>query len=456
MQIKNRPAVLSLAMIMAFRILGLFMILPVFSAHAVTITGATPTLIGIALGIYGLTQALLQTPFGLLSDRIGRKPIIAIGLSLFAGGSIICALSSNMTELILGRAIQGTGAIGSTALAYIADLTRDENRSKAMAFIGLSIGIAFSIAMVVGPVLFAWANLSGIFWVTAAFAGIGLLLLIRLPKPPEVITHDTVEVEPNRLRAVFKNKQLLRLDFGIFSLHFVLTALFIVIPILFTHIFHLSTLAQSGTYLIVLFLSFIFMLPFIIIAEKKRRMKPIFISAIGLLLCTQVALYFYSNHSVLISIILLCFFTAFNLLEASLPSLVSKFAPIRFKGTAMGVYSTSQYLGICLGGAIGGIVLAKFGIHGIFFLCSLAALLWLLAALTMKQPPYLSTLIFEAKSKGREINQKLNNFPGVAEVSYSTEENLIYTKVDKRQIDENELRKCIEEVTLTEAEILGG
>ena len=453
MSLNHRSSVLSLAMIMAFRILGLFMILPVFSAHAITIAGATPTRIGLALGIYGLTQAIFQTPFGLLSDRIGRKPIIATGLLLFATGSIIAALSTDITLLILGRAIQGMGAIGSTTLAFIADLTRDENRSKAMALIGLSIGMAFSAAMIIGPILFAWHQLSGIFWVTAIFAGIGLILLLRIPKPPHLVLHDNSELKPSHLRNVFKNTQLLRLDFGIFSLHMILTALFIAIPILFTHIFEFSMWQQASTYLTVLLLSFITMLPFIIFAEKKRQMKPIFITAIAALMCTQTLLYFLSDNFIAIGALLFLFFTAFNLLEASLPSLVSKVAPIQYKGTAMGVYSTSQYLGIALGGSLGGYIFAHLGIHGIFFFCGLIALLWLLTAITMKQPPYLSTLIFEAYSKGTAINQKLSNFPGVAEVSYSPTENLIYTKVDKTLINENELRKCIEEVTLTRAEI---
>lgn len=449
MQLKHRSAILSLTMIMAFRMLGLFMILPVFSANAVYIPGATVTLVGIALGIYGLTQAALQMPFGLLSDRIGRKPIIIVGLLLFAAGSVVAALSHTITSLIIGRALQGTGAIGSTTLALVADLTRDENRSKAMAFLGLSIGMSFSIAMIVGPIINAWFHLSGIFWATAGLALIGLLLLIRVPKPPKLVVHEDVEVEPKRLRAIFKNTQLLRLNVGIFSLHLVLTALFIAIPILFTHTLHLSETQQTLTYLIVLALAFIAMLPFIIIAEKKRKMKPIFIAAIMVLFAAQVLLYFFADHAFVIGALLFCFFTAFTLLEASLPSLISKIAPIQYKGTAMGVYSTSQFFGIFVGGSLGGLIFAHFGIHGIFLFCSIVVLLWLIIAMTMRQPPYLSTIIFEANKKGAETSQKVRNFPEVAEVSFSPSENLIYVKVDKQKIDEHELRKHIEEVTLS-------
>ncbi|MCB1827686.1 MAG: MFS transporter [Coxiellaceae bacterium] len=449
MKLKNRSAVLSLTLIMAFRMLGLFMILPVFSAHAVQIPGATATLVGLALGIYGLTQAGLQMPFGWLSDRIGRKPIIVIGLLLFAAGSVVAALSHNITNLIIGRALQGAGAIGSTALALVADLTREENRNKAMAFLGLSIGMSFSVAMIIGPIVNSWFHLSGIFWLTAGLSLIGLTLLARVPTPPKLVVHEDVEATPNKLSAIFKNSQLLRLNFGIFSLHLMLTALFIAIPILLTHTLKLSQMQQTTTYLIVLVLAFITMIPFIIIAEKKRKMKRTFIGAVSTLLISQVLLYFFGAQPIIIGVLLFCFFTAFTLLEASLPSLISKIAPIQYKGTAMGVYSTSQFLGIFVGGSAGGLIFAHFGIHGIFFFCSMLALLWLIFAMTMRLPPYLSTLIFEAHSKGQEINQKLRNFPGVAEVSFSPSENLIYTKVDKQKIDEHELRKCIEEVNLS-------
>jgi len=231
---KHPTAIFSLAMIMAFRMLGLFMILPVFSAHATALPGATATLLGVALGIYGLSQAILQMPFGMLSDRIGRKPVIAAGLILFALGSIVAALSHSIYGIILGRTLQGAGAIGSTTLAMVSDLTRDENRSKAMAMMGLTIGFAFSIAMILGPIIYTWFHLSGIFWATSGFAIVGLLLLITVPTPPKVLVHPDIERETNNLKSVFKNGQLLRLDWGIFSMHAMLTATFIAIPILFT------------------------------------------------------------------------------------------------------------------------------------------------------------------------------------------------------------------------------
>lgn len=388
MRLKQRLAIPSLATIMAFRMLGLFMILPIFSAHAIHIPGATAGLIGIALGIYGLTQALFQMPFGLLSDRIGRKPIIALGLILFAIGSIIAALSHSIFGLIFGRAIQGMGAIGSATLAFAADLTREKNRSKAMAFIGLTIGLSFAIAMVIAPAINHWFHLSGIFWLTAVLALIGLAILCFVPHSTDHLVHSDVEVSLNRLSTVFKNRQLLRLDFGIFSLHLILTALFIAIPILFTHVLNYSQMQQSMIYFIVLLLAFFTMVPFMILAEKKQKMKQTLMSAIFILFCTQVLLYFFNVTTLTIEILLFFFFTAFTLLEACLPSLISKIAPAQFKGTAMGVYSTSQFFGIFVGGSLGGIIYAHFGLPGIFAFCACVSLGWLLITATMQEPSY--------------------------------------------------------------------
>ena len=448
MQMKHRSSIISLALIMAFRMLGLFMILPVFSVHATTLKGSTATLMGVALGIYGLTQAILQMPFGMLSDRIGRKPIIATGLVLFTLGSIVAAMSHTMYGMILGRALQGTGAIGSTTLAMVADLTRDENRSKAMAMMGLTIGAAFSVAMVFGPILYSWFHLAGIFWTTAGLAVIGLLLLITIPTPAKVILHPDVELEPKSIRGIFKNKQLLRLNWGIFSMHAMLTATFIAIPILFTRVLGISQVQQIITYLVVLVLAFVTMVPLIIISEKKRKLKSIFLLAIATLFVTQGFLFLLHDKALAIAILLFFFFAAFTLLEASLPSLVSKIAPIRHKGTAMGIYSTSQFLGIFIGGSFGGVILGDFGLDGIFIFCAIIAIVWLIIAASMKQPPYLSTLIFEAGAESMQnpttFTHQLRSIPGVAEVSIVTAEGLVYLKVDRKIVDEDELRKRVE------------
>lgn len=455
----ERRAILSLAMIMSFRMLGMFMILPIFALYAKSLPGATPTLIGFALGIYGLSQACLQIPLGSLSDRIGRKPVITAGLCLFAAGSIIAALSHSIYGIILGRALQGAGAVGSTILAMAADLTRDENRSKAMAVIGLAIGFSFAIALVLGPLLNHWFHLAGIFWATLVFATLSIVMLHTLaPTPPTLAPDPTTEFQNKRFSEVFKNLALQRLNLGIFSMHAMLTATFIAVPILLAHKVHLSQFNQVILYLTVLVLAFIIMVPFIIIAEKRRLLKPIFLSSIGVLIIAEILLANFQSSLLIIGVTLLLFFTAFTLLEASTPSLVSKIAPIKRKGTAMGIYSTSQFLGIFVGGSLGGIIFAHFNITGVFLFCAALGALWLTFAYSMPQPPYFSTLILslstEAQKQFETLQKKLLNFPGVHEIATIANEDLIYIKADKKLIDKDQLRKLIDEGTLHQSESL--
>lgn len=361
---------------MSCRMLGLFMILPVFSVYAAHIHGATPALIGITLGIYGLTQACLQIPLGFLSDHIGRKPVIMLGLSVFMIGSVIAALSHSIDFLILGRAVQGAGAIGSTVLALVGDLTLPESRGKAMALIGMTIGISFTIAMILGPIINHWIQLSGIFWITALLAilGIGLIATISTPTKSQPATQVT-------FLSVFRDLSLLRLNFGIFSLHAILTALFIVIPLLFTRQFLLSEYQQIGLYCILFITSFMIAIPLIVIAEKHGKMRSIFTIAIAMIVIVLCLFAFIDKNTLMTSILLLLFFVSFTLLEALLPSLVSKIAPPDKKGLAMGIYSSSQFLGIFAGGAVGGIVFARAGMHGVFLMCAGIAAIWLITVL---------------------------------------------------------------------------
>lgn len=454
MQRKQRTAVSSLAVIMAFRMLGLFMILPVFSLYVDKIPHATAFLVGLALGIYGLAQACLQMPFGMLSDRIGRKPIIAMGLILFAMGSIVAGFSHSIYGIILGRALQGAGAIGSTTLAMVADLTRDEDRSKAMAMLGMAIGLSFSVAMIIGPAINTWFHLKGIFWATALLAFVGLILLFTLvPKPPQIISHPHAKSTRGNFRNVIKNKQLLQLDFGIFVSHSMLTAMFIAIPIMLTHIAKLSARAQVLLYLIVLALAFIAAVPLIIIAEKKRKIKPLLVSAIGTLIVAQLLLITFHHSATDIGIILLLFFMAFTLLEASLPSLVSKISPIHKKGTAMGIYSTLQFFGIFVGGSVGGLIFSHFHIVGLLIFCAILGITWFIVAMTMAQPPYFSTLIFKLdkinESSLNSLRNNLHRVPGINDVAIMPNENLIYIKADKKIIHEDELRKLIRQSNLS-------
>jgi len=374
----------ALGAIMAFRMLGLFMILPIFSVAAQHLSFATPRLIGLALGIYGLTQAICQLPLGALSDRYGRKPIIAFGLLLFAAGSILAAYSTSIYGVIIGRALQGMGAIGSTALALVADLTPEPRRLRAMAIVGLLIGAAFSIAMILGPLLNAHFGLNGIFWATAMLALLGILLLTALPRELSGPTRPTIT--PRHFSPLLQQPELLRVNLGIFILHAILTALFIAIPILLLQHFKWTETTQALFYLGVLGLAFILMLPGIIIAEKKQLFKAIFITAVGLLCLTQWLLLFLNQQILSVTLLLLLFFAAFNLLEACLPSLIAKIAHSTYKGTAMGLYSTAQFLGIFVGGTIGGILYHHFHITGILVFNSLLAVIWLIIASTMQNP----------------------------------------------------------------------
>lgn len=450
---QEKSAVAALGVIMAFRMLGLFMILPVFSVQATHLAHSTPFLIGMAIGIYGLTQACLQIPFGMLSDKFGRKPIITIGLIIFAIGSLIAATSTSIYGIILGRAIQGGGAIGSTCMAMIADLTRDENRSKAMAFVGMMIGFSFSIAIVLGPIINDWFHLSGIFNTTALLAILAIILLFTcVPTPPSLEGHTAVnQPKQHPFKIVLGDLQLVHLDISIFLQHAILTLLFIATPILLTQRLGMTSNQQVVFYLVIFSCAFVAMLPGIIVAEKKRKMKKIFLWAIALLLISQTLLALLPISPLVCTLMLFLFFTAFTLLEATLPSMVSKVASIHNRGAAMGVYSSSQFLGIFIGGILGGWVLTHFGFLSLFLTGALLALIWMLLSIKMKEPPYLSTLIFNAPNgigPNAPILSQLQGLDGVGEIALIPAEGLIYIKADKKKITQNELRNQLEAGTL--------
>lgn len=378
---------LSLALIFGLRMLGLFLILPVFAVHADSLPGGdNTTLVGIALGIYGLTQAVGQIPLGMASDRFGRKRIIVIGLLLFALGSFIAAAATHIVWVIVGRAVQGAGAISAAVTAFIADATREEHRTKAMAMVGAMIGLSFAASMIAAPLLYAAVGMGGMFVLVGGLSLVAILVVLFVvpaapPLPPQRV----------RLPEVLRNGELMRLNFGVFSLHFIQMAMFVVVPTTLVNHAGMPLADHWKIYLPVVLLSFILMLPPIFIGEKRGKMKHVFIGAIVLLLMVQIGMWSVigqadSPLAVLIGL-LLAFFVAFNILEASQPSLVSRLAPAAARGSAMGVYNTLQALGLFCGAVSGGWLTQHFGPAYVFLAASILSVAWLIIALSMRNLP---------------------------------------------------------------------
>lgn len=440
----EKRSISGLSLIFALRMLGLFMILPVFSISAHQYSGSTPMLIGLAIGAYGLTQALLQIPFGMLSDHFGRKQIITLGLLLFAAGSVVAAMAESIQMVIIGRLLQGSGAVAAAVMALTADLTRDEQRTKAMASIGISIGLSFSVALATGAALEHWIGLSGIFWATALMALLGLAVLhLWVPSPHRRVSHRDIEPVPRQFIKVLANPQIMRLVLSIMVLHLLLTTSFFALPLALQNGAGLEKSQHALAYLPILLLAFVTMVPFIIIAEKKRKMKPVFLGAIAVLGLAELG---WALSSTSLAMILLClwlFFTAFNILEASLPSMMSKFSPLENKGTAMGIYSSAQFIGAFIGGAMGGMLYANYGLEGIFFASSVLILVWLLLVLPMQAPRHYSSRIIHMNEQALgNIDQfinKLNAIKGVKETVVVPEEQVAYVKFSPEETNLSEL-----------------
>lgn len=377
-------ATISLASVFAARLLGLFMIYPIFAHYAQGLSGADPRMIGLALGAYGLAQGILQIPLGLLSDRIGRKVVIAGGLLVFGVGSVVAAVSTSIDGVLLGRILQGAGAVGSSILALVADLTRDEVRTRAMAVVGITIGFSFALAVLVGPPIAAVVGLSGVFWITAVLAVAGIAVTLGVvPTPDHIVQRD---LSSSTFSRVLGDPELLRLDYAIFTLHAVLTACFLVIPAILLHSLRLNVADQWMFYLPVMVVAMGLMVPAIIVAETRGKMKEVFVISILVIIASLAALAMEPGSEIAVIIALTAFFTGFNAMEAMLPSLVTKFAPVHAKGAATGVYSSSQFIGIFVGGAGGGWMLAEKGASGVFGFAIVLTLIWLALAATMRRP----------------------------------------------------------------------
>jgi MFS family permease len=435
-----------LGTVFSLRMLGMFMVLPVLTTYGMALQGASEALIGLAIGIYGLAQAVFQIPFGLLSDRIGRKPLIIGGLMIFVLGSVVAALSDSIWGVILGRALQGSGAIAAAVMALLSDLTREQNRTKAMAFIGVSFGVTFAIAMVLGPIITHALGLNALFWMIAILATLGILITLLVV--PNTQTH-VLNRESGMVKGCFKKvivePKLLKLNFGIMCLHIMLMSTFVALP---------GQLEQAGfpaaqhwkIYLCTMLISFISVVPFIIYAEVKRRMKRVFVGCVALLLIAEIVLWGSGPHFWELVLGVQLFFLAFNLMEAILPSLISKESPAGYKGTAMGIYSTSQFIGVAIGGSLGGWLDGMFDSQTVFLAGALLAMVWLLVSSTMSEPQYVTSLRIElpedAANDGK-LKARLLAHPGVSEANIIAQERSAYVKIDSKLTNRFEVEQVV-------------
>lgn len=443
----EKKAAFSLATVFGLRMLGLFMILPVFAIYGPELSGYTPLWLGLAIGAYGLTQALLQIPMGILSDKFGRKPVILFGLVVFMFGSVVAASADTIYGVVLGRAMQGMGAIASAILALAADLTREEQRPKVMATIGMFIGLSFTLALVVGPVVTESFGLNGLFWFTAVLTVLAMIMIQfmvpnsvnRAPKGDNVAMVD-------QLSTLIKHPQLFRLNVGVFTLHMALTACFIFLP---------TKLLGSGLalenhwqlYLPALFGSFFIMVPFMIIGMKKNKEKEVFTGAIALLALALALFATIADGLISLITLIVIFFAAFNYLEASMPSMLSRIAPAGVKGSAMGIFSSSQFLGAFMGGLIGGVLASNIGESGVFIVMACCVLVWLVLALGMKRQTksksFSFSTTFNSDEQADEAAEALVNLPGVIEATLVHAEKVAYLKLDDKVADITRIKSLL-------------
>ena len=450
----EKRAIAGVGGIFALRMIGLFMIVPVFSVYGSDYAQATPFLIGLAVGIYGLGQAIFQIPMSLAADRFPRKPMIMLGLILFALGGILAATADNIYQVIIGRALAGSGAVSAVLMALLADLTREQVRTKAMATMGLTIATSIMLAFAIGPMLVASLGIAGLFWLTAAFAVCAMLLLAFIPTPLRVLTHNLADKSiVQQLKEVLAIGDLNRLHLGIFALHLTMTAIFVIVPKQLSDVLGLSVRQQGYVYMPLLIVGFAIALPFIIIAEKRQKMRQVFLAAIALMAAALGFLAFDSQLGVGLIIGLGLYFIGFNLLEATIPSWISKKAPVANKATAMGLNSSSQFFGAFVGGAMGGLLLTQstllaWGVLALVMAIALALIF------PIRQPPYLSstTLKIPNDTDIQSWSKRIMNIDGVDDIVVMASEQVAYLKLDKQRLTDTS-RQQLSQLTDTVLDI---
>jgi len=440
----EKRAAFSLASVFGLRMLGLFMILPVFAIYGKELAGYSPIWIGLAIGAYGLTQAMLQIPMGILSDKYGRKPIILIGLTIFFVGSVVAAMSDTIYGVVFGRALQGMGAIASAILALAADLSREEQRPKVMATIGMFIGLSFTVAMVIGPIVAKAFGLSGLFWFIAVLTILAMLMIqFIVPSSVNKAPKGDSVASPSKLKNLIAHPQLSRLNFGVFTLHMAMTACFVTLPKQFVAS-GLQLEDHWQLYLPTLLGSFFLMVPFMIMAIKKQKEKQMLSAAVALLTLALFLLWYLPMSFGDLVVLVIMFFTAFNYLEATMPSILSRIAPAGVKGSVMGIYSSSQFFGAFAGGALGGFIASRYGEQTIFLVMSIVSVIWLFITFGMAPLKKSKNFSFAVKvineKEADKVAEQLITMPGVIEATIVFSEAIAYLKIDEKIVNIDDIK----------------
>ncbi len=450
----EKKAAFSLASVFGVRMLGLFMILPVFAIYGEQLLGYSPFWVGLAIGAYGLTQAIFQIPMGLLSDKFGRKPVILTGLVVFLIGSIIAAMSTTIYGVVIGRAIQGMGAIASATLALAADLTREEQRPKVMATIGMFIGLSFTFAMILGPIVAEAFGLSGLFWFIGMLTIMAMgLMLFAVPYSINKAPRGDNVALPSKITHLIRHPELSRLNVGVFILHMALTACFVTLPKLFVAS-GLDLDSHWKIYLPTLISSFFLMVPFMIFAIQKQKETQMFTASVVLLCVALLMLWLLPLGLGTLILSTVLFFTAFNYLEATMPSILSRIAPAGVKGTVMGLYASSQFFGAFVGGVLGGVLATTFGEQSIFLVMTIICALWVILSLGMpplrKSKSYSFDTNITSSEQAEQVAEVLANMPGIIEATIMSDNERInkskqvaYLKVDINLVDFEEVRAAL-------------